>query len=50
MTRENDMADHAAGSMNITMQERTFAGFIRFSKTAAIAIAVFLVFLALVGG
>ncbi|PKP68927.1 MAG: aa3-type cytochrome c oxidase subunit IV [Alphaproteobacteria bacterium HGW-Alphaproteobacteria-4] len=44
------MGEQTAGGMNIAAQERTFAGFITFSKRAAIAIAVFLVFLALVNG
>lgn len=42
------MAEFKPGSMDITTQEKTFAGFIRFSTwVAAIAILV-LVFMALV--
>lgn len=44
------MAEQVTGGMNIGAQERTFAGFVTFVKRAAIAIAVFLVFLALVNG
>lgn len=44
------MADHIQGTMDITAQEKTFKGFITFVKYAVIVIAVFLVFLALVGG
>ena len=44
------MADHIQGTMDITAQEKTFNGFIQFIKYTVIAIVVFLVFLALVGG
>jgi|LLEQ01.1.fsa_nt_gi hypothetical protein len=44
------MADHIQGTMDITAQEKTFKGFITFVKYSVIVIAVFLVFLALVGG
>lgn len=43
------MAEHEPGTMNITTQERTFAGFIRFMTWAAIAAIVVLIFLALAG-
>jgi hypothetical protein len=36
------MADHKPGSMNITTQERTFAGFVRF-----VTWSVVLIFMAL---
>lgn len=44
------MADQATGRMNIVAQEHTFAGFVTFVKRASIAIAMFLVFLAIVNG
>lgn len=41
------MAEHEHGKMDITEQEKTFAGFIRFSVwTAAISIGI-LIFLAI---
>ncbi|MBE3639437.1 aa3-type cytochrome c oxidase subunit IV [Mangrovicoccus algicola] len=43
------MADYKHGSMDITEQEKTFAGFVTFTTRAVIAIIVFLLFLALVG-
>ncbi len=43
------MAEHEPGTMNITTQERTFAGFVRFMTWAVIVALVFLVFLALAG-
>lgn len=39
--------DHKPGSMNITEQEKTFAGFMTFTKWTVIAIIVLLVLLAL---
>ena len=43
------MAEHKQGSMDIRAQEKTFAGFIKFSIWGAgISIAV-LIFMALVG-
>lgn len=46
------MADqkHEHGSMNIDVQEKTFAGFAKFTTYFVISTIVFLVFLALVGG
>ncbi len=44
------MAEHQPGSMDIRVQEKTFAGFIRFVTYAAVAIVIFLVFLALANG
>ena len=41
------MAEHKPGSMDIRVQERTFAGFIRFVTYSGVAIILFLVFLAL---
>lgn len=43
------MAEHKPGTMNVTTQERTFAGFIRFMTWAVIATLVVLIFLALAG-
>lgn len=43
------MADHKHGEMDISVQEKTFEGFMTFTSRATIAIIVFLVFLALVG-
>ncbi|MEI4484710.1 aa3-type cytochrome c oxidase subunit IV [Frigidibacter sp. MR17.14] len=44
------MAEHHPGSMDITTQEKTFAGFIRFVTWSCVLIVLFLVFLALVNG
>lgn len=44
------MAEHKHGSMDITVQEKTFNGFMTLVSRAAIAIIVFLIFLALVNG
>ncbi|MDP1668757.1 aa3-type cytochrome c oxidase subunit IV [Phaeovulum sp.] len=44
------MADHASGNMNIAAQQHTFASFVTFVKRASVAIAVILVFLAIVNG
>ncbi|MCK0121216.1 aa3-type cytochrome c oxidase subunit IV [Loktanella sp. F6476L] len=44
------MADHKHGEMDITVQEKTFDGFIKMVTRGTIAIIVFLIFLALVGG
>ncbi len=44
------MADHQQGSMDIRVQERTFAGFMRFTAVSVVVILVFLVFLALANG
>ena len=42
------MADeHKHGDMDVTEQEKTFAGFMTFTKWAVIAIAAILVFLAI---
>lgn len=41
------MAEHKHGTMNITTQERTFAGFIHFMTWAIIVALVALIFLAL---
>ncbi|MEO9865572.1 MAG: aa3-type cytochrome c oxidase subunit IV [Yoonia sp.] len=44
------MADYKHGEMDITVQEKTFDGFIKMVTRGTIAIIVFLIFLALVGG
>ncbi|MCE5974674.1 aa3-type cytochrome c oxidase subunit IV [Sinirhodobacter sp. WL0062] len=44
------MAEHKPGTMDIRAQEKTFTGFIKFTTYSAVAIIVFLVFLALAGG
>ena len=44
------MADHKHGEMDITVQEKTFDGFMTFVTRTTIGIIVFLIFLALVGG
>lgn len=42
------MAEHKHGSMDITMQERTFDGFVKFITRGAIAAILVLIFVALV--
>ena len=44
------MADYKHGEMDITVQEKTFDGFMTMVSRVTIGIIVFLVFLALVGG
>ena len=41
---------HKHGTMDITVQEKTFAGFVKFVTWSIILILVFLVFLAMVNG
>ncbi len=41
------MAEHEPGSMNITVQEKTFDGFVRMVSRAVILILAILIFLAL---
>ena len=41
--------EHKHGEMDITVQEETFEGFIRFTVNTVVGILVFLVFLALIG-
>jgi len=43
------MSDHKIGEMDITVQEKTFDGFMKFVSRTTIGIIIFLVFLALVG-
>jgi len=44
------MAKHEHGSMDTTDHQATFDGFVNFSKWVIVAIIVFLIFLAIVGG
>lgn len=41
------MAEHKHGDMNIDVQEKTYAGFINYTKWSVIVILGFLVLLAL---
>lgn len=41
------MAEHKHGEMDITSQEKTFEGFIRWSKNVAIVSILILIFLAI---
>lgn len=47
-TRIHDTHPREAGTMDITTQERTFAGFLRFTTRLSIVIVVLLILLALV--
>lgn len=42
------MADYKPGSMDIRVQEKTFAGFVNFAKWAVVLIIAVLIFMALV--
>lgn len=44
------MSDYVPGKMDIRVQEKTFAGFVRFVTIAVVVILAFLVFLALANG
>lgn len=44
------MGEYKHGSMDITEQQKTFDGFVTFATRSVIAIIVFLLFLALIGG
>lgn len=41
------MGEHEHGKMDITEQERTFAGFVTFTKWTVVIIVAILIFLAL---
>lgn len=41
------MAEHRHGEMDITEQEKTFAGFMRWTVWALVIIAIVMIFLAL---
>ena len=43
----NAAADHEHGTMDVTEQQRTFDGFIRFATWNVVAIVAILIFLAL---
>lgn len=43
------MAEHKHGEMDITVQEKTFEGFIKMTQRTVIAIIVVLILLALIG-
>ncbi|MEJ6403063.1 aa3-type cytochrome c oxidase subunit IV [Yoonia sp. 2307UL14-13] len=43
------MAEHKHGEMDVTVQEKTFAGFMSMVSKATIIIIVALIFLALIG-
>jgi hypothetical protein len=44
------MADHKHGEMDITVQEKTFDGFIKMVTRGSIACIALLIFIALVNG
>lgn len=44
------MADHEHGKMDISVQEKTFDGFVKFTKNAVIIILLSLILLAIVNG
>ncbi|MFT5067036.1 MAG: membrane protein required for beta-lactamase induction [Yoonia sp.] len=44
------MAEHKHGEMDVSVQEKTFDGFISMVTKATFIIIAFLIFLALVGG
>jgi hypothetical protein len=44
------MAEHKHGSMDISVQEKTYEGFIKFSVRVTIGILVALVLLTLING
>ena len=44
------MAEHKHGEMDISVQEKTFEGFVKMTVRAVIVILLLLVFLALVNG
>lgn len=43
---EGPMAEHKQGTMDITVQEKTYAGFISFVARSCVALILFTVFLA----
>ncbi|KPP86707.1 MAG: Bacterial aa3 type cytochrome c oxidase subunit IV [Rhodobacteraceae bacterium HLUCCO07] len=42
------MSEHKHGEMDITVQEKTFEGFVKFMTWSAVAIILLLLFIALV--
>ncbi|MTE02005.1 aa3-type cytochrome c oxidase subunit IV [Paracoccus sp. YIM 132242] len=47
-THHHEIVEHKVGTMDITEQKRTFAGFIRFATWVAILSILVLIFMALV--
>ena len=50
MIGEAKMAEHKHGSMDIRVQEKTFAGFMKASTWVAVGAILVLIFMALVDG
>ena len=44
------MAEHKQGEMDITVQEKTFDGFIKFTVRTTVVIIVALILLAIING
>lgn len=44
------MSDHKHGEMDISVQEKTFAGFIKMTQRTIVLIICVLIFMALVNG
>ncbi len=44
------MAEHKHGSMDTTEQEKTFAGFVKYTTNSVIVIIVALILIAIVNG
>lgn len=44
------MAEHEHGKMDIKAQEKTFAGFVKFTTYTVVGILVFLILLAMING
>lgn len=44
------MAEHKHGEMDISVQEKTFAGFVRFVAISVVIIIVSLILLAMING
>ncbi|SLN66155.1 Cytochrome c oxidase subunit 4 [Roseovarius albus] len=44
------MSEHTHGEMNTDVQENTFNGFVKATTYSCVAIILFLIFLAIVGG
>lgn len=47
MATHHEIADHKVGEMDITEQQKTFAGFIRFATWVSVLSILVLIFLAL---
>jgi Ni,Fe-hydrogenase I cytochrome b subunit len=46
-SHHHEITEHRVGTMDITQQQRTFVGFIRFATWAAVLSILVLIFLAL---